>query len=177
MAGRLTWCSLIRPMRCPARTSPGCSPRWPQRAGWCQVPWSPSSEAPGQGPCSGRRATPVTGRGDTAKRPSGTVSPRVSNRHDRWPERWSCVSRVVCPGSFDPVTNGHLDIIARAARLYDEVVVAVLINIHKKTLFTTDERVEMLEHVTASYPNVRVTRFHGLIVDFCKEHDIPAIVR
>jgi pantetheine-phosphate adenylyltransferase len=87
------------------------------------------------------------------------------------------VSRVVCPGSFDPVTNGHLDIIARAARLHDEVVVAVLINIHKKTLFTTDERVEMLEQVTAGYPNVRVARFHGLIVDFCQEHDIPAIVR
>jgi pantetheine-phosphate adenylyltransferase len=87
------------------------------------------------------------------------------------------VSRVVCPGSFDPVTNGHVDIIARAARLYDEVVVAVLINIHKKTLFTTDERVEMLEQVTAGYPNVRVARFHGLIVDFCTENDIPAIVR
>jgi pantetheine-phosphate adenylyltransferase len=87
------------------------------------------------------------------------------------------VGRVVCPGSFDPVTNGHLDIIARAARLYDEVVVAVLININKKTLFTTDERVEILEQVTASYSNVRVARFHGLIVDFCKENDIPAIVR
>jgi pantetheine-phosphate adenylyltransferase len=93
------------------------------------------------------------------------------------PEGWNRVSRVVCPGSFDPVTNGHLDIIARAARLYDEVVVAVLINIHKQTLFTTDERVEMLEQATASYPNVRVARFHGLIVDFCKENDIPAIVR
>jgi pantetheine-phosphate adenylyltransferase len=87
------------------------------------------------------------------------------------------VSRVVCPGSFDPVTNGHLDIIERAARLHDEVVVAVLINISKHTLFTTDERVEMLREVTAGYRNVRVARFHGLIVDFCKEHDISAIVK
>jgi pantetheine-phosphate adenylyltransferase len=87
------------------------------------------------------------------------------------------VHRVVCPGSFDPVTNGHLDIIGRASRLYDEVVVAVLINISKKTLFTTDERVEMLREVTTAYPNVTVTRFHGLIVDFCKANDIPVIVK
>jgi pantetheine-phosphate adenylyltransferase len=87
------------------------------------------------------------------------------------------VHRVVCPGSFDPVTNGHLDIIGRAARLYDEVVVAVLINISKKTLFTTDERVEMLREVTSAYPNVTVTRFHGLIVDFCKANDISVIVK
>jgi pantetheine-phosphate adenylyltransferase len=87
------------------------------------------------------------------------------------------VRRVVCPGSFDPVTNGHLDIIGRAARLYDEVVVAVLINISKNTLFSTDERVEMLQEVTAGYQNVRVARFHGLIVDFCKENDISAIIK
>jgi pantetheine-phosphate adenylyltransferase len=67
------------------------------------------------------------------------------------PEGWNRVRRVVCPGSFDPVTNGHLDIIGRAARLYDEVVVAVLTNISKQALFTTDERVEMLSEVTAGY--------------------------
>ena len=72
------------------------------------------------------------------------------------------MQRVVCPGSFDPVTNGHLDIIGRAAGLYDEVVVAVLINITKKTLFTVDERVDMLREVTKGYGNVRVERFHGL---------------
>jgi len=87
------------------------------------------------------------------------------------------VPRVVCPGSFDPVTNGHLDIIGRAARLYDEVIVAVLTNISKKALFTTDERVEMLREVTAGFPNVKVTRFHGLIVDFCLANDISAIVK
>jgi pantetheine-phosphate adenylyltransferase len=93
------------------------------------------------------------------------------------PEGWNRVRRVVCPGSFDPVTNGHLDIIGRAARLYDEVVVAVLTNISKQALFTTDERVEMLTEVTAGFENVRVTRFHGLIVDFCRANDISAIVK
>src|SRR5215813_722358 len=77
------------------------------------------------------------------------------------------VQRVVCPGSFDPVTYGHLDIISRAAGLYDEVVVAVLINITKKTLFTVDERMEMIQETTKDYGNVRVERFHGLLVDFC----------
>jgi pantetheine-phosphate adenylyltransferase len=87
------------------------------------------------------------------------------------------VARVVCPGSFDPVTNGHLDVITRAARLHDEVIVAVLINITKKTLFTVDERVEMLGEVTKGYGNVRVERFHGLLVDFCGANGIDAIVK
>jgi pantetheine-phosphate adenylyltransferase len=87
------------------------------------------------------------------------------------------VQRVVCPGSFDPVTNGHLDIITRAAALYDEVVVAVLINITKRSLFTVDERVDMLREVTGSYGNVRVERFHGLLVDFCATNGISAIVK
>ena len=85
--------------------------------------------------------------------------------------------RVVCPGSFDPVTNGHLDIISRAAGLYDEVVVAVLINITKKSLFTVDERIEMLRAVTAEFGNVRVERFHGLLVDFCAANGISAVVK
>lgn len=85
--------------------------------------------------------------------------------------------RVVCPGSFDPITNGHLDIIGRAAMLYDEVTVAVLINVEKSSLFTVDERIDILTTVTARYPNVRVEKFHGLLVDFCKQNDIPAIVK
>ena len=85
--------------------------------------------------------------------------------------------RVVCPGSFDPVTNGHLDIISRAAALYDEVVVAVLINVTKKGLFTVDERVEMLTEVTAQYGNVKIDRFHGLLVDFCANNGISAVVK
>ena len=85
--------------------------------------------------------------------------------------------RVVSPGSFDPVTNGHLDIISRAAGLYDEVVVAVLINVTKQSLFTVDERVEMLREVTRNYGNVRIERFHGLLVDFCAANGISAVVK
>ena len=85
--------------------------------------------------------------------------------------------RVVCPGSFDPVTNGHLDIISRAAGLYDEVIVAVLINVTKHSLFTVDERVEMLSQVTSSYGNVKIERFHGLLVDFCAANGISAVIK
>ena len=85
--------------------------------------------------------------------------------------------RVVCPGSFDPVTNGHLDIIGRAARLYDEVVVAVLVNPAKAGLFSLDERIGMLREVTRHYDNVRVTSFQGLLVDFCRAHDAPVVVK
>ncbi len=85
--------------------------------------------------------------------------------------------RVVYPGSFDPVTNGHIDIISRGARLYDEVVVAVLHNLSKSALFTVDERVSMLREVTAELSNVRVTSFEGLLVDFCQANDISAIVK
>jgi len=87
------------------------------------------------------------------------------------------VARVVCPGSFDPVTNGHLDVIGRAAGLHEEVIVAVLINITKKSLFSVDERVEMLSEVTKGYGNVRVERFHGLLVDFCAANGVNAIVK
>jgi pantetheine-phosphate adenylyltransferase len=87
------------------------------------------------------------------------------------------VRRAVCPGSFDPVTNGHLDIIGRAAHLYDEVVVAVFVNESKTSMFTVDERRDMLTEATAAYTNVRIDTFHGLVVDYCKAHDIPVIVK
>jgi pantetheine-phosphate adenylyltransferase len=87
------------------------------------------------------------------------------------------VRRAVCPGTFDPVTNGHLDIISRAASLFDEVVVAVLHNPSKSPLFTVDERVEMLRGVLKGQARVRVTRFEGLTVDFCRANDIAAIVK
>jgi pantetheine-phosphate adenylyltransferase len=87
------------------------------------------------------------------------------------------VRRAVCPGSFDPVTNGHLDIISRASKLFDEVVVAVLINRSKRGLFTVDERMDMLREVCAEFPNVKVDAFHGLLVNFCRERDIIAIVK
>jgi pantetheine-phosphate adenylyltransferase len=85
--------------------------------------------------------------------------------------------RAVCPGSFDPPTLGHLDIIGRAAGLFDEVVVGVLINKSKKSLFSVDERIAMLVEVTKDYDNVRVDSFHGLLVDYCRTHEIRAIVK
>jgi pantetheine-phosphate adenylyltransferase len=84
---------------------------------------------------------------------------------------------AVCPGSFDPVTNGHLDVFARASAIADEVVVAVLVNVSKSSLFTVAERIEMLTEVVAPFPNVRVDSFAGLLVDYCKTHDITAIVK
>jgi pantetheine-phosphate adenylyltransferase len=87
------------------------------------------------------------------------------------------IRRCVCPGSFDPVTNGHLDIIGRAADLYDEVVVAVLVNVSKSSLFTVDERMDMLREVTAKWPNVRIDSFRGLLVDYCRAQQIPVIVK
>lgn len=85
--------------------------------------------------------------------------------------------RAVCPGSFDPVTLGHLDVIGRAAELFDEVVVAVLVNKKKQGVFSVDERIAMLTDVTAHLPNVRADFFHGLLVDYCRDHEIKAIVK
>ncbi|MFZ1652124.1 MAG: pantetheine-phosphate adenylyltransferase [Candidatus Nanopelagicales bacterium] len=94
-------------------------------------------------------------------------------------DRTECrqVRKAVCPGSFDPVTFGHLDIVSRAASLFDEVTVAVLINKRKASLFTVDERIEMLKEATADHENVVVDAFHGLLVDFCREKQISAIVK
>ncbi|MBV9096737.1 MAG: pantetheine-phosphate adenylyltransferase [Frankiaceae bacterium] len=85
--------------------------------------------------------------------------------------------RAVCPGSFDPVTNGHLDVIERMTRVFDEVVVAVLINKSKQGLFTTEERIELLRESTREWPNVTIDSFHGLLVDFCKANGIQVIVK
>ncbi len=87
------------------------------------------------------------------------------------------VRRALCPGSFDPVTNGHLDIIERTANLYDEVVVAVFVNESKSSLFSVDERREMLGENTAQFPNVTIDTFEGLVVDYCRVHEIPVIVK
>ena len=85
--------------------------------------------------------------------------------------------RAVCPGSFDPITNGHLDIVGRASQICDEVVVAVLVNQTKQGLFTIDERLEMIREVVAEYGNVVVDSFSGLLVDYCRHNDIPVIVK
>lgn len=84
---------------------------------------------------------------------------------------------AVYPGSFDPVTNGHLDVIRRAARIFDEVIVAVLLNSSKKPLFDVDERIEMIEAVVKEIPNVRVDTFTGLLVDYMKKNRATVIIK
>jgi len=87
------------------------------------------------------------------------------------------MTHAVCPGSFDPPTLGHLDVIGRAARLFDRVTVAVLINPDKRGLFAVPERLELLRAVTGEWPNVDVDSFHGLLVDYCTAAGIGAIVK
>lgn len=84
---------------------------------------------------------------------------------------------AVCPGSFDPVTNGHLDVFRRASALFDEVTVAVLTNRRKAGMFTVDERMDMIRDVVADLGNVAVDSFEGLLVDFCRERGIRSIVK
>ncbi|EAX48725.1 pantetheine-phosphate adenylyltransferase [Thermosinus carboxydivorans Nor1] len=84
---------------------------------------------------------------------------------------------AVCPGSFDPVTNGHLDIFARASQLFDQIIVAVFHNPNKKPLFTMEERVEMLREATGHIPNVRVDCFSGLLNEYVRRQNSNIIVR
>ncbi len=86
-------------------------------------------------------------------------------------------TRAIYPGSFDPTTNGHLDLIERGSRLFDQLVVAVLTNIEKEPLFGVDERVEMLLDVTRKMKNVEVDTFSGLLVDYAKRKKADAILR
>lgn len=84
---------------------------------------------------------------------------------------------VACPGSFDPVTLGHLDVIARASARFDEVVVAVLENPSKQGLFTVEERIDLLENEVGGYGNVTIDRFEGLLVDFCNARGIGLVCK
>ena len=84
---------------------------------------------------------------------------------------------AACPGSFDPVTNGHLDVISRAARLFDGVRVAVLVNPFKQGMFSVDDREEMLREATADVGNVTVESFDGLLVDYCRARAVDVIVK
>ena len=94
------------------------------------------------------------------------------------PSRHTCgVKRTIYAGSFDPVTNGHLDVIERAAKLCDEVIVAVAFNPEKQGLFTPEERVSLLNKVVAGLGNVRVTAFHGLLVEFAQKENATAVIR
>lgn len=85
--------------------------------------------------------------------------------------------RAICPGSYDPVTVGHLDIIRRAAVLFDEVIVLVAVNSAKKTMFTAEQRVEMLQAAVSDIPGVCVCCSEGLLADFAKENDACALVK
>ncbi len=87
------------------------------------------------------------------------------------------MTRAVCPGSFDPPTFGHLDIIGRAAGLFSELTVAVLVNPDKQGMFSVDERQDLLHRTTVGWPNVRVDAFHGLLVDYCRRNVISVIVK
>lgn len=87
------------------------------------------------------------------------------------------MKRAIYPGSFDPITFGHLDIIERASKLFDELIVAVLNNSQKKSLFSIDERVDILNQLLKDYPNVKVESFEGLLIDYAKSKEASVIVR
>jgi pantetheine-phosphate adenylyltransferase len=84
---------------------------------------------------------------------------------------------AIYPGSFDPLTNGHVDIIQRGSGLFDRIVVAILLNVEKAPLFTVDERVEIARDVFGAYPNVEVDTFDGLLVEYARSRDARVIVR
>ena len=85
--------------------------------------------------------------------------------------------RAIYPGSFDPVTYGHLDIICRSSKIFDDIIVGVLNNRQKNPLFSVDERVSMIEDLVKDYPNVRVDSFDGLLIDYAKEISADIIIR
>jgi pantetheine-phosphate adenylyltransferase len=87
------------------------------------------------------------------------------------------IRTAIYPGTFDPVTNGHLDIIERAARLFDKVIVAIADENYKNNLFNMEERLELMRKVTANIPNVEVKPFHGLLVNFCVEEKAGTVIR
>ncbi len=85
--------------------------------------------------------------------------------------------KAIYPGSFDPVTFGHQDIIARSSAIFDELIVGVLNNSSKNSLFSVEERVSMLEEISGHIPNIRITSFNGLLIDYAREVDASVIVR
>ena len=86
-------------------------------------------------------------------------------------------TKILYPGTFDPITNGHVDLVTRATKLFDEIVIAVAVGHHKKPLFDFDERVDMVETVFADLPQVSVVGFEGLLVEFMREKNVTAVLR
>ena len=84
---------------------------------------------------------------------------------------------AIYPGSFDPITNGHLDIITRGSKVFDKLIVGVLVNIDKVGLFSIEERVELIKRVTSHLPNVEVVSFNGLLVDLARKYDAKVILK
>ena len=87
------------------------------------------------------------------------------------------MSKALYTGSFDPITNGHLDIIRRASHMFDELVVGVIVNPRKNCLFTKEERAEMIREITSDLPNVTVDCFQGLLADYANENKFDAVIR
>ncbi len=92
-------------------------------------------------------------------------------------QRGGQMKRAIYPGSFDPVTFGHIDMIERSAKIVDELVVAILVNSAKNPLFSVEERVSMLREITGHVPNIKITSFHGLLIDYARKVDASIIVR
>lgn len=86
-------------------------------------------------------------------------------------------TKILYPGTFDPITNGHVDLVTRATKLFDEIVIAVAVGHHKKPLFDFEERVDMVETVFADLPQVSVVGFEGLLVEFMREKNVTAVLR
>lgn len=87
------------------------------------------------------------------------------------------IRRAACPGSFDPITNGHLDIFERVSEIFDELTILVTINPSKKTMFTLEERMDLIAAATSHLPNVRIDSISGLLVDYCTRHSIDAVCK
>ena len=119
------------------------------------------------------RANPGKKAGSLFEPPYGTLKDYPLSYNSRGVN----TVKAIYPGSFDPVTNGHLDLIARGSRIFDHLVVAILSNSSKNPLFTVEERVEMLKEATRSLGNVSIATFDGLMVDFARQVDASAVLR